>query len=57
MAAAIREILAEPERAAEMGRAARRRIQNVFQWSDAAASMIEVFEETLRAAHGRPRAA
>ena len=57
MAAAIAEILAEPERAAQMGLAARRRIQKVFQWRDAAAGMVEVFEETLRAAHGRSRAA
>jgi hypothetical protein len=40
-----------------MGREARTRIQNVFQWSDAAANMIKVFEETLRATHGRSRAA
>jgi glycosyltransferase involved in cell wall biosynthesis len=57
MAAAISEILAEPDRAAAMGVAARKRIQKVFQWSDAAANMIEVFEDTLRAAHGRSRAA
>ena len=57
MAAAISEILAEPQLAAEMGRAARVRIQKVFQWRDAAAGLIEVFEETLRAAHGRSRAA
>jgi len=57
MAAAIAEILAEPEGAAQMGRAARRRIQKVFQWRDTAASMVEVFEETLRVAHGRSRAA
>jgi glycosyltransferase involved in cell wall biosynthesis len=54
LAAAIRELLAEPERAERMGRAARRRVERAFRWSDAAAGLIEVFEETLRAAHRRP---
>lgn len=57
MADAILDVLSEPGRAEQMGRDARARIQNVFQWSDAAANMIEVFEETLRATHGRSRAA
>lgn len=57
LAAAIEEVLAEPERAERMGRAARARIQRVFQWRDAAAGLAQVFEETLRAAHGRPRSA
>jgi glycosyltransferase involved in cell wall biosynthesis len=57
MADAIESVLSEPGRAEQMGRDARTRIQNVFQWRDAAANMVEVFEETLRAAHGRPRAA
>jgi len=57
MAAAIAEVLAEPGRAEEMGRQARRRIETVFRWSDAAAGLVEVFEETLHAAHRRPRAA
>ncbi len=57
MADAILDVLSEPGRAEQMGREARARIQNVFQWSDAAANMIEVFEETLRATHGRSRAA
>ncbi len=57
MADAIADVLAVPERAAQMGRAARARIERVFQWSDAAAGLIEVFEETLRAAHRRSRAA
>jgi glycosyltransferase involved in cell wall biosynthesis len=55
MARAIGEILAEPGRATEMGHNARRRIQRVFRWSDAAAGLVEVFEETLRAAHRRSR--
>ncbi|MFQ5418482.1 MAG: glycosyltransferase family 4 protein [Myxococcota bacterium] len=57
MADAIAEILSEPGKASRMGRGARARIQNVFQWRDAAAGLVDVFEETLRAAHGRSRAA
>jgi glycosyltransferase involved in cell wall biosynthesis len=57
MAAAIAEVLAEPRRVETMGRAARDRIEHVFQWRDAAAGLIDVFEETLRVAHGRSRAA
>ena len=57
MANAIAEVLDDPVRCAEMGRAARQRIQHVFRWSDAAAGLVDVFEETLRAAHGRSRAA
>jgi glycosyltransferase involved in cell wall biosynthesis len=55
LAAAIQEVLSDPARAEAMGRAARARIERVFQWRDAAARLIEVFEETLRAAHRRPR--
>ncbi len=57
MADAIADVLAVPERAEQMGRAARERIQRLFQWRDAAAGLVEVFEETLRAAHRRSRAA
>jgi glycosyltransferase involved in cell wall biosynthesis len=57
MAQAIRELLADPGRAAAMGRAARARVERSFRWSDAAAGLIDVFEETRRAAHRRPRAA
>jgi len=57
MAAAIADVLAEPERALHMGRAARARVERIFQWRDAAAGLVEVFEEVLRAAHRRPRAA
>jgi glycosyltransferase involved in cell wall biosynthesis len=57
MAAAIREILAQPERAERMGRAARRRVERIFRWSDTAAGIAAVLEATLRAAHGRSRAA
>jgi glycosyltransferase involved in cell wall biosynthesis len=57
LAAAIRDVLADPGRAEAMGRAARARVERVFQWRDAAARLIDVFEETRRAAHGRSRAA
>jgi glycosyltransferase involved in cell wall biosynthesis len=57
MADAIADVLSDPAKTDEMGRAARRRIERVFQWKDAAANLTDVFEETLRAAHGRSRAA
>jgi glycosyltransferase involved in cell wall biosynthesis len=57
MAEAMRECLADPERTAAMGRAARARIERSFQWSDAASNLVDVFEETVRAAHRRSRAA
>jgi glycosyltransferase involved in cell wall biosynthesis len=56
MAGAISDILSEPGRADRMGRDARRRIQRVFRWSETAAELTAVFEETLRAAHRRSRA-
>jgi glycosyltransferase involved in cell wall biosynthesis len=57
LADAIRDVLADPDRTAAMGRAARRRVERVFQWRDAAAGLVRVFEDTLRAAHRRPRSA
>ncbi|HJO23314.1 MAG: glycosyltransferase family 4 protein [Myxococcota bacterium] len=57
MAAAIERLLADPERTAQLGRTARKRIQSVFQWRDTAQSLVGVFEETLRAAPRRPRVA
>ncbi|HTY18438.1 MAG TPA: glycosyltransferase family 4 protein [Myxococcota bacterium] len=57
LAAAIAELLADPDRLAAMGRAARARVQATFRWDDAAAQLVEVFEEVRRAAHRRPRAA
>jgi glycosyltransferase involved in cell wall biosynthesis len=55
LAAAIAELLADPARLARMGRDARARVQAVFRWQDAAAQLVEVFEEVRRAAHRRPR--
>ena len=57
LARAIEEMLAAPERLDAMGRAARARIQRTFRWRDTAAGLVRVFEETLRAAHRRPRSA
>jgi glycosyltransferase involved in cell wall biosynthesis len=57
LADAIRDVLADPARCATMGRNARERVQRVFRWSDAAAQLVDVFEEAIRAAHGRSRPA
>ncbi len=57
MADAMQDCLADPERTAQMGRDARTRIERTFRWSEAAANLVDVFEDTLRAAHGRSRAA
>jgi MMP alpha-(1->4)-mannosyltransferase len=42
------------ERVAEMGRAARRRVERVFSWREAAARTADVLAEVVRA-HRRPR--
>jgi glycosyltransferase involved in cell wall biosynthesis len=57
MANAMADVLSDPEKTAKIGRAARRRVERVFQWSDAASRLVDVFEETLRASHRRSRAA
>jgi glycosyltransferase involved in cell wall biosynthesis len=57
MADAIADILSEPGKAERMGAAARRRIQTVFRWDEAAANLVRIFEDTLHAAHRRSRAA
>jgi glycosyltransferase involved in cell wall biosynthesis len=57
MADAMWDILRDPEETARMGAAARERVERVFQWDQAAAQMVDVFEEVIRAAHGRSRAA
>ena len=56
MAGAISDILSEPGRADRIGRNARRRIQRTFRWSETAAELTAVFEETIRAADRRSRA-
>lgn len=57
LAAAIADVLSDPGRAARMGVLARARVARLFRWSEAAARLVHVFEETLRAAHRRSRAA
>ncbi len=56
LATAIQELLADPVALAETGRRARQRVQSAFRWSDAAAELIRIFEDTRRVAHRRPRA-
>jgi glycosyltransferase involved in cell wall biosynthesis len=57
LAQVLDEVLADPARCAQMGRNARARVERVFRWSDAAAQLVSVFEETRRAAHRRSRSA
>ena len=57
MAQAARDILLEPGKAEAMGQAARRRVEHIFRWDDAAANLVNVFEDTIRATHSRSRAA
>ena len=57
MAEAMADVLSHPEKTDAMGRAARARVERIFQWKDAAAGLVDVFEDTIRAAHSRSRAA
>jgi glycosyltransferase involved in cell wall biosynthesis len=57
MAQAMKDVLSDPEHTARLGRNARARVEQTFQWSAAAANLVDIFEDTLRAAHGRSRAA
>lgn len=57
LAAAISDVLREPERAKAMGAAARVRVQRLFRWESAAAQLVDVFGDVIRAAHRRSRAA
>jgi len=57
MANAIADILSDPAKTEAMGKAARARVERVFRWEDAAAGLVEVFEDTIRASHRRSRAA
>lgn len=57
LAAAILELLADPARLDAMGRAARARVLSTFRWDEAAARLAGVLEDTIRAAHRRPRPA
>jgi glycosyltransferase involved in cell wall biosynthesis len=57
LAAALADVLGDPARLERMGRAARARIESTFRWRDAAAELARVLEDTVRAAHRRPRPA
>ena len=52
---AMQDILSDPGKTERMGRAARRRVERIFQWSEAASRLALVFEETIRAFDRRPR--
>ncbi len=56
LARALAELLADPEGLRAMGRAARARVERVFRWEQAASELVQVFEETRRAADRRSRA-
>jgi glycosyltransferase involved in cell wall biosynthesis len=57
MADAMWEVLRDPEETTRMGRAARERVERIFQWDQAAAQLVDVFEEVIHAADRRSRAA
>jgi len=57
MADAMWEILKDPIETDRMGKAARARVEKLFQWDQAAEQMVDVFEEVINAAHSRSRAA
>ena len=49
LAQAITELALDPGRAAEMGQAARRRIEHVFSWSEAGRNTEQVLAEVVHA--------
>ncbi len=55
MADAMWEILRDPEETERMGRAARARVEKLFQWDQAAGEMVDVFEEVIVASRGGAR--
>ena len=57
MADAMWDCLRDPAETERMGRAARARVERLFQWDQAAAQLVDVFGEVIRAADGRSRAA
>jgi glycosyltransferase involved in cell wall biosynthesis len=57
LATALSDLLGDPGRLERMGRAARARVETTFRWRDAAAELARVLEDTVRAAHRRPRPA
>jgi glycosyltransferase involved in cell wall biosynthesis len=57
LADAMWDVLRDPAETERMGRAARERVERIFQWDQAAAQLVDVFEEVLDATHRRSRAA
>ena len=51
LAGVIEDLLGQPERLADMGRAARERVLRTFRWEQSAAELARILEETRRAAH------
>jgi starch synthase len=54
LAAAIRTVLAHPERAAAFGRAGRRLVEMRFSWERIAAQTLDLYREAIAAHHSRP---
>lgn len=48
LADAINELVARPDRSAQMGRAGRRRAIDAFSWDSIAAETVEVYRSVLR---------
>lgn len=53
LAAALTEMCADPERAKEMGRAGRARVEEHFSWESIAVKTMEFYEDVLRQASSR----
>lgn len=51
LARAMGELLEDPERCISMGKAARRRVLELFSWRKAAEQLVEVYRELLSADH------
>jgi glycosyltransferase involved in cell wall biosynthesis len=51
LAQAIKRLLKDPELRQQMGRAARRRVLDLFTWENAARQMVDVYQEVIDA-HG-----
>src|SRR5713101_2801119 len=54
LAAAMRAVLAEPERAAALGRAGRRRVESRFSWERIAELTLEVYRDAIAAHRSTP---
>jgi alpha-maltose-1-phosphate synthase len=56
LAAALREALADPERAARLGAAGRRRVEDHFSWDRIAAQTMAVYRDAIEARRSRASA-